>query len=118
MGHAAGSAIHMIFECCEWLGLQTECVEEYDDGLVVEVLPILDRHNDYLRICIKSEGAYIPDTFTVSDDGYTVHELELQERTLPSEFADMREDNALVVRGSEKEIPAAFWRLLRAMMSV
>ena len=47
--------------------------KEISQGIYRVTLPYLDRHNDQVEVYIKRNA----DDFTITDDGYTVADLEM-----------------------------------------
>ncbi len=88
--------------------------------------PSLDRHNDLLQIYARRENGY----FILSDDGYTLQDLELSGCKLDSPkrqellritlngFGVQRSDNALVIRATEENFPLKKHSLVQAMLSI
>jgi len=108
----AGHAVSELFQ-----HLWRETRRSVEGNTVVVTLPFLDRHNDYLQVYLTYRNTETW-KWRISDDGYTIHELELQNRQLSPEFAHMRDGSELALECTERGTGPAFWRLLRAMMSV
>lgn len=88
--------------------------------------PYLDRHNDYIQIYAKKED----EGFVLTDDGYTIEDLEqsgckletpkrqdLLKMTLNG-FGIERDGNALTVRASRDNFALRKHNLLQAMLAV
>ena len=88
--------------------------------------PYLDRHNDYLQIYMKRHNG----GFFLTDDGYTVTDLELSGCKLESEkrqqllkltlhgFGVQLQDDALVIQTSRENFPVSKHNLIQAMLAV
>jgi hypothetical protein len=88
--------------------------------------PYLDRHNDYLQIYIKRQNG----GFLLTDDGYTITDLEISGCKLESEkrqqllklilngFGVQIEDDALVIKTSRENFPVSKHNLIQAMLAV
>lgn len=97
------------------------------DGSWVEITtPYLDRHNDTLQIyATRSNGGYL-----LSDDGYTIHDLEASGCSLKSPkrqdllkitlngFGVKLHDGALEVKAAPENFPLRKHSLIQAMLAV
>lgn len=97
------------------------------NGLWVEITtPYLDRHNDALQIYVRSQaGGYV-----LTDDSYTVRDLEASGCSLKSEkrmdllkmtlngFGVHMNEEALEVKASLENFPARKHNLVQAMLAV
>ncbi|MEM9299984.1 MAG: DUF1828 domain-containing protein [Bacteroidota bacterium] len=88
--------------------------------------PYLDRHNDYIQLYLKQEG----DKYILTDDGYTIDDLEqsgcsldsprrqkLLEMTLNG-FGVHKDGNQLLVKTTERDFPLNKHNLIQAVLSV
>lgn len=95
-------------------------------GWIQITTPYLDRHNDYLQIYVKADnGGYY-----LTDDGYTINDLEISGCKLESEkrrqllkltlngFGVQLDENALVTRASRASFPMSKHNLIQAMLAV
>lgn len=98
-----------------------------DLGEYVEITtPSLDRHNDLLQIYARRENGH----FILSDDGYTLQDLEQSGCKLDSPkrqellritlngFGVQRRGDALEIKASEQNFPLKKHSLLQAMLGV
>lgn len=88
--------------------------------------PSLDRHNDLLQIYARRENGH----FILSDDGYTLQDLEQSGCKLDSPkrqellrmtlngFGVQRHDDALEIKANEQNFPLKKHSLLQAMLGV
>jgi hypothetical protein len=88
--------------------------------------PLLDRHNDALQIYVQRENGH----FILTDDGYTLQDLEQSGCKLDSAkrqdllrvtlngFGVQQHDGSLVIRASEENFPLKKHSLLQAMLGV
>lgn len=88
--------------------------------------PYLDRHNDALQIYVRSENG----TYVLTDDAYTIHDLESSGCNLHTEkrqdllkmtlsgFGVKLQDEALVVHATADTFPLRKHSLLQAMLAV
>ena len=108
----------------EWLKERTVLCEL--DGWVEITTPYLDRHNDYLQIYVTRDDGGI----VLSDDAYTLHDLEqsgcrletpkrrsLLEAALLS-FGIERVGDELRVKTSERDFPRKKHNLLQGMLAI
>ncbi len=108
----------------KWLGDNT-VLQTIEDSVEITV-PFLDRHNDHLQIYAeRSEGEFI-----LSDDGYTIDDLELSGCNLDTEtrtqllnitlngFGVRRIGNVLQVKATLESFALQKQNLLQAMLSV
>ncbi|MDD4095303.1 MAG: DUF1828 domain-containing protein [Oscillospiraceae bacterium] len=95
----------------------------------VEVItaPFLDRHNDYVQLYVESNG----DSLRVSDDGYTVSDLEMNgidvlsgsryeylQNTLRGFGTKLGNGNELYIETSEREFAQSKHALIQSMLAV
>lgn len=107
-----------------WLKDKT-VLRQIDDWVEVTT-PYLDRHNDYIQIYAKAENT----GFTLTDDGYTIGDLEQSGCKLQSPkrqdllkmtlngFGVQLHDNALTVRASQDNFAMRKHNLVQAMLAV
>ena len=108
-----------------WLKDKTS-LREVNGSWVEITTPYLDRHNDALQIYARQEnGGYI-----LTDDSYTIHDLESSGCVLASEkrqellkitlngFGVKLNRNALEVHTSPENFPARKHNLIQAMLAV
>jgi hypothetical protein len=107
-----------------WLREKTS-LREIGDWVEVTT-PMLDRHNDYLQIYIRRENG----NFILTDDGYTLDDLEQSGCKLDSQkrqellrmtlngFGVQQHDTALEIRATEDNFPLKKHSLLQAMLGV
>lgn len=111
-------------EYWQWLRDRTVLRQEND---VVEITtPFLDRHNDHMQIYVNREK----DKIILTDDGYTIHDLELcgckmssRRRTLLKSTlvgfgVQCSKNDALEIRVSSKDFSIGKHSLLQAMLAV
>jgi hypothetical protein len=55
----------------EWLRTETVCTQ--DEGFLEITTPFIDRHNDYIQIYVERTSSGL----RLTDDGYTIHDLEM-----------------------------------------
>lgn len=107
-----------------WLREKTSLREV---GAWVEITtPLLDRHNDHLQIYVQREK----DHFILTDDGYTLQDLEQSGCKLDSSkrqellrvtlngFGVQQHDDSLEIRATEETFPLKKHSLLQAMLGV
>ncbi len=107
-----------------WLREKTT-LREVGDWVEITT-PLLDRHNDYLQIYVRRENGH----FTLTDDGYTLQDLEQSGCKLDSPkrqellrmtlngFGVQQHDDALEIRATEDNFPLRKHSLLQAMLGV
>ncbi|HUY80456.1 MAG TPA: DUF1829 domain-containing protein [Acidobacteriaceae bacterium] len=107
-----------------WLREKTS-LREIGDWIEITT-PLLDRHNDYLQIYVRREDGH----FILTDDGYTLQDLEQSGCKLDSPkrqellrmtlngFGVQVHDAALEVRATEDNFPLRKHSLLQAMLGV
>ena len=107
-----------------WLREKTS-LREIGDWVEITT-PMLDLHNDYLQIYVQRENGH----FILTDDGYTLRDLERsgckldspkrQEllRTTLNGFGIQQNNDSLVVRATEENFPLKKHSLLQAMLGV
>jgi hypothetical protein len=108
-----------------WLKDRTT-LREVDNDWVEITTPYLDRHNDALQIYARREnGGYV-----LSDDRYTIHDLEASGCSLSTEkrqdllkmtlsgFGVRLNDEALQIRASAETFPLRKHNLIQAMLAV
>jgi len=89
--------------------------------------PYLDRHNDYIQIYLKKEG----DDYILTDDGYTINDLEQEGCNLNSDrrkslltlalngFGVQKDaEDALLVRASPRDFSLKKHNLIQAILAV
>jgi hypothetical protein len=88
--------------------------------------PLLDRHNDHLQIYVQRENGH----FVLTDDGYTLQDLEQSGCRLDSPkrqellrvtlngFGVQQRDSSLEIRATEESFPLKKHSLLQAMLGV
>ena len=114
----------LVEEYQHWLHQKTTLREV---GSSVEITtPFLDRHNDYIQIYAQEENGKI----TLSDDGYTIDDLELSGCSLNTKsrqaflqqtlngFGVNQENNALLVKTDKKNFAISKHNLIQAIISV
>lgn len=114
----------LIDEYFAWLRDRTLLRDRQD--WVQITTPYLDRHNDYLQIYMKRQNG----SLFLTDDGYTVTDLELSGCKLESEkrqqllkltlhgFGVQLQDEALVIQTSREHFPLSKHNLIQAMLAV
>jgi hypothetical protein len=107
-----------------WLRDKTS-LREVGDWVEITT-PSLDRHNDHLQIYAKRQNGH----FILSDDGYTLQDLEQSGCKLDSPkrqellrltlngFGVQRRDDALEIKATEENFPLKKHSLLQAMLGV
>jgi len=107
-----------------WLREKTSLREI--DGWVEITTPLLDRHNDHLQIYVQREDGH----FILTDDGYTLQDLEQSGCRLDSPkrqellritlngFGLKQHDTSLEVCETEENFPLKKHSLLQAMLGV
>lgn len=116
---------HHIDEYSRWLKDNT-LLRQAVDGWVEITTPHLDRHNDCLQIYARKENG----SFILSDDGYTLDDLELSgfkvnspkrksllQMTLNG-FGVELDEQALITRASPQDFPRRKHGLIQAMLAV
>ncbi len=95
-------------------------------GWVEITTPMLDRHNDYLQIYVQRENGH----FILTDDGYTLRDLEQSGCRLDSPkrqellrvtlngFGVQQRNSALEIQATEENFPLKKHSLLQAMLGV
>ena len=108
-----------------WLKNKTS-LREIDGAWVEITTPYLDRHNDALQIYARAENG----GFVLTDDSYTIHDLEISGCSLHSGkrqelltmtlngFGIKRNQDALEVHASAENFPARKHNLVQAMLAV
>jgi len=107
-----------------WLKDQT-VLRQVDDWVEITT-PYLDRHNDHVQFYAKrTDGGFV-----LTDDGYTIRDLEMSGCTLDSRkrqdllrvtlngFGVQREGDALTVSASSHDFPRRKHNLVQAMLAV
>lgn len=115
---------HLLDDYYSWLKDRTVL---RDIGRWVEITtPYLDRHNDYVQIYAKKSNG----GFLLTDDGYTIDDLEQSGSKLDSRkrqdllkmtlngFGVQQEDNALLVHASPDNFALRKHNLVQAMLAV
>ncbi len=108
-----------------WLKDKTT-LREVNDSWVEITTPYLDRHNDALQIYARTEnGGYV-----LTDDSYTIHDLEASGCSLESEkrrellamtlkgFGVRMNNEAIEVHASPENFPARKHNLVQAILAV
>ncbi len=108
-----------------WLKDKTT-LREIDQSWVEITTPFLDRHNDALQIYARAEnGSYV-----LTDDSYTVHDLEASGCNLSTEkrkdllkmtlngFGVRMNNDALEVHASPENFPSRKHNLIQAILTV
>ena len=107
-----------------WLREKTRLREI--DGWVEITTPMLDRHNDHLQIYVQRENGH----FILTDDGYTLQDLEQSGCRLDSPkrqellrvtlngFGVQQNNASLEIRATEDNFPLKKHSLLQAMLGV
>jgi hypothetical protein len=95
-------------------------------GWVEITTPLLDRHNDHLQIYVQRENGH----FILTDDGYTLQDLEQSGCRLDSPkrqellrltlngFGVQEHGSSLEIRATEENFPLKKHSLLQAMLGV
>lgn len=108
-----------------WLKDKTS-LREVDGAWVEITTPYLDRHNDALQIYARRENG----GFILTDDSYTVHDLEISGCSLKTEkrqellkmtlngFGVKMNQDALEVHASPENFPSRKHNLLQAILAV
>jgi hypothetical protein len=100
----------------QWLKDKTT-LREVDDTWVEITTPYLDRHNDSLQIYARQENG----GFLLSDDSYTIHDLEVSGCNLHTEKRqDLLRMNheALQIHATALTFPLRKHNLIQAMLAV
>ncbi|MGE4318643.1 MAG: DUF1829 domain-containing protein [Deferribacterales bacterium] len=110
----------------------TKWLSEKTYGVLVDeewariTTPFIDRNNDCIQLYIKKVGSEL----VISDDGYTIDDLELSGCSLDSEkrqdllnvtlsgFGVVRNGNELVVKATSDNFPLKKHSLIQAMLAV
>ena len=82
-----------------WLKQNTTALQ-LDNGVVEISSPFLDRHNDYIQIYVVKDG----NSFILTDDGYTIADLELSGLTFNT--AKRKEELQTILRSFGVSIDA------------
>jgi hypothetical protein len=108
----------------KWLKDRT-VLKERGDWIEITT-PFLDRHNDYLQIYVRRNGEF----FTLTDDAYTIHDLERSGCILDTEkrlallgevlngFQVQRRGDELVTEATVEDFPLKKHNLVQAMLAV
>ena len=109
-----------------WLKQNTTALS-LEDGVIEISSPFLDRHNDYIQIYIVKKA----DNYLITDDGYTVSELELSglsfntqkrkdelDTILTSFGVSLDDNNALYSKCTTSNFPAKKHNLMQAMLAI
>jgi uncharacterized protein DUF1829/uncharacterized protein DUF1828 len=109
----------------QWLKDKTT-LREVDDTWVEITTPYLDRHNDSLQIYARQENG----GFLLSDDSYTIHDLEASGCNLHTDkrqdllrmtlngFGVKLKDEALQIHATAPTFPLRKHNLIQAMLAV
>ncbi len=115
----------LVDEYRHWLKQKTS-VRELDESWIEITTPYIDRHNDLLQIYAKRSN----NGFLLSDDSYTIHDLEASGCNLKSAkrqdllrmtlngFGVKLNQDALEVNATVETFPARKHNLLQAMLAV
>jgi len=112
----------------EWIKEKTILKQAKDSAWVTISTPFIDRHNDCIDIYIKQEN----DNYILTDDGYTVDDLEQSGFSLGASNSKRRqilimtlngfgvrlECDALVVKVPKEKFPVAKHNLIQAILAV
>ena len=111
----------------KWLRSKTD-LQVVDENLFEITTPYLDRHNDYIQIYISKNA---DNTFTLTDDGYTINDLEMSGCTLDSprrqqllcrvvngNGVELKGHKILSVNASEKDFPLKKHNLIQTIIDV
>lgn len=116
---------HLLNDYRAWLKDKTT-LREVNGAWVEITTPYLDRHNDALQIYVRSEN----NGYILTDDSYTVRDLEASGCNLESEkrkellkmtlngFGVQINHEALEVRATSDNFPARKHNLIQAMLAV
>jgi Domain of unknown function DUF1829/Domain of unknown function DUF1828 len=116
----------LIDEYANWL--KDKITLRQIDNWVEITTPFLDRHNDHLQIFAKKNAN--GDTFELTDDGYTIADLQLSGCNLDTPkreellrlalngFGVKLEGKALVITATPKTFPYKKHSLIQAMLAV
>ncbi|MCY4145868.1 MAG: DUF1828 domain-containing protein, partial [Chloroflexi bacterium] len=108
----------------KWMSENTT-LRTIENGVEITT-PFLDRHNDMMQVYAELSG----DEIILTDDGYTIDDLEFYGLTVDSErcrklmhsnlngFGVKREGNDLVTRATAKDFAMKLQNLLQAMIAV
>lgn len=118
------NATQLVENYYAWLKERTQ-LKNLDTAVEITT-PFLDRHNDYIQIyLLNSEGGLL-----LSDDGYTISDLELSGcnlntrkrmeilHTTLNSFGVSLVDGALQVKANETNFPSQKHNLLQAILAV
>ena len=95
-------------------------------GVCEITTPFLDRHNDHLQIYVKKEG----DTLLLTDDGYTIRDLELSGLEFTTEkrkdvlysilsgFGARLQGNEIIIEAKAENFPQKKHNIIQAMLAV
>ncbi|WPX08071.1 DUF1829 domain-containing protein [Anaerocellum danielii] len=109
----------------KWLKENTE-VKNLKDNVIELTTPFLDRHNDYIQIYVIKDG----DNLILTDDGYTLSDLEMSGmeinterrkkilKTILNGFGVSLEKDALVTKCDIKTFPLYKHNLIQAILAV
>lgn len=96
------------------------------DGVCEITTPFLDRHNDHLQIYVKRAG----DTLILTDDGYTIRDLELSGFDIGTEkrrrllhsilngFGVRLQGDEIIVEARTENFPQKKHNIIQAMLAV
>ena len=108
-----------------WLRDETRLREVGDDWIEIST-PHVDRYNDFVQIYARREG----ESFRLTDDGYTIRDLETSGCTIDTPkrreilqtalngFGVELSSGALETRASGDDLPVRMHNLIQAMLSV
>lgn len=115
---------HLLEEYLRWLRTNTRTRQV--GGHTEITVPFLDRHNDHLQLYVeRRNGDYV-----LTDDGYTIADLELCGCKLNSPkrrdlltttlngFGVKLQEDALVVKATSGDVPKKAHNLIQAMLAV
>lgn len=110
----------------KWLKQNTKALN-LSDGIVEITTPFLDRHNDSIQIYVVQDG----DGYTLTDDGYTIADLEISgllfntnkrkqelEIILNGFGIQLGENGALYCKCNDSNFPAKKHNLMQSILAV
>jgi len=116
--------LQLVDDYFRWLRSHTQVRDV--EGWTEITVPFLDRHNDHLQLYVQPHNG----DYVLTDDGYTVADLEMSGCRLTSTkrrelldttlngFGVKLEDGALVTKTTSTEAPKKAHNLIQAMMAV
>ena len=115
----------LIEEYYKWLKDKTTWKELNNDWVEITT-PYLDRHNDYIQIYLKQEGA----EYKLTDDSYTIDDLEQSGCSSDTEqrqkflevtlngFGVQQNKNELFVKTNQQKFALNMHNLIQAILAV